>query len=130
MERSPLPVERFLNRRVLLGVTGSIAAYKTAHLVRELVKAGAHVQVVMTPSAHDFITPLTLSTLSGRPVLTDLFIRDGSGQWNDHVHLARWADVLVIAPASANTMGKLVHGICDNLLLACCLSANCPVYLA
>ncbi len=125
-----MPVERFLNRKVLLAVTGSIAAYKACHLVRELVKAGAQVQVVMTPAAHDFVTPLSLSTVSGRPVLTDLFIRDGSGQWNDHVHLARWADVLLIAPASANTLAKMAHGICDNLLLACYLSATCPVYVA
>ena len=130
MERFPAPVERFLNRKVLLGVTGSIAAYKAAHLVRELVKAGCEVQVVMTPSAHDFVTPLTLSTLSGRPVLTDLFVRDGSGRWNDHVHLARWADLMLIAPASANTLAKMYLGLCDNLLLACYLSATCPIYVA
>lgn len=119
-----------LHRRVLLGVSGGIAAYKAAPLVRLLTKAGAEVRVVMTPSAHDFITPLTLATLSGHPVLTDLFERDGSGRWNDHVHLARWADVLLIAPATANTLGKLAHGLCDNLLLACCLSAEAPVYAA
>ncbi|MBX2979322.1 MAG: bifunctional phosphopantothenoylcysteine decarboxylase/phosphopantothenate--cysteine ligase CoaBC [Flavobacteriales bacterium] len=130
MERSTVAAERFLNRKVLLGVTGGIAAYKTANLVRLLVKAGAEVQVVMTPAAHDFVTPLTLATLSKRPVLTDLFVRDGSGRWNDHVHLARWADVCIIAPASANTLGKMAHGLCDNLLLACVLSATCPVYLA
>lgn len=123
-------MENVLNRKVLLGVTGSIAAFKAATLVRELVKAGAEVQVVMTPSAHDFVTPLTLATLSKREVLTDLFIRDGGGRWNDHVHLARWADVLLVAPASANTLGKLAHGICDNLLVACYLSADCPVYVA
>jgi len=123
-------MERVLNRKVLLGVTGSIAAYKTAHLVRELVRAGAEVQVVMTRSAHDFVTPLTLATLSKRDVLTELFVRDGSGRWNDHVHLARWADVFLIAPASANTLGKMAHGTCDNLLLACFLSATCPVYVA
>jgi phosphopantothenoylcysteine decarboxylase / phosphopantothenate---cysteine ligase len=130
MERSPEPVERFLNRKVLLAVTGSIAAFKAGHLVRELVKAGAQVQVIMTRAAHDFVTPLTLATLSGRPVLTDLFIRDGSGRWNDHVHLARWADVMLVAPASANTMSKMAHGLCDDLLLACFLSAACPVYVA
>lgn len=123
-------MERVLNRKVLLGVTGSIAAYKTAHLVRELVRAGAEVQVVMTHAAHDFVTPLTLATLSKRDVLTELFVRDGSGRWNDHVHLARWADVFLIAPASANTLGKMAHGTCDNLLLACYLSATCPVYVA
>lgn len=119
-----------LPRRVLLGVSGGIAAFKAALLVRALVKAGAEVQVVMTPSAHDFITPLTLSTLSGKPVLTDLFVHDGSGRWNDHVHLARWADLLLIAPASANTLAKMAHGNCDNLLLAVYLSASCPVFVA
>ena len=119
-----------LNRKVLLGVTGGIAAYKCAQLVRLLVKAGCDVQVMMTPGAHDFITPLTLSTLSKRPVLTDLFVQDGSGTWNDHVHLARWADVMVIAPATANTLGKMANGLCDNLLLACFLSTECPVLVA
>ena len=126
--RDPHPVERRLNRKVLLGVSGSIAAFKAAALVRELVKAGAEVQVVMTRSAHDFVTPLTLATLSGRPVLTELI--SGEGTWNDHVHLARWADVMLIAPLSANTLSKLAHGQCDNLLLACYLSAICPVYVA
>lgn len=125
-----MPVERFLNRKVLLGVTGGIAAYKAAYLVRLLMKAGCEVQVVMTPSAHDFVTPLTLATLSKRPVLTELFARDGSGAWTDHVHLARWADVLVVAPATANTLAKMVHGICDNLLQACVLSATCPIVVA
>lgn len=121
-------MERRLNRKVLLGVSGSIAAFKAAALVRELVKAGAEVQVVMTRSAHDFVTPLTLATLSGRPVLTELI--SGEGTWNDHVHLARWADVMLIAPLSANTLSKLAHGQCDNLLLACYLSTTCPVYVA
>lgn len=121
-------MERRFERKVLLGISGSIAAFKAAALVRELVKAGAEVQVVMTRSAHDFVTPLTLATLSGRPVLTDLI--SGEGTWNDHVHLARWADVMLIAPLSANTLSKLVHGQCDNLLLACYLSATCPVYVA
>lgn len=139
MSQDPRPARaaepRVLNRNVLLGVSGGIAAYKAAPLVRELVKAGCAVQVVMTPSAHDFVTPLTLSTLSQRPVLTDLFVRDGSGQWNDHVHLARWADVLLIAPATANTLAKMAQGICDNLLLACYLSmpregGKRPIYVA
>lgn len=121
---------RVLPRKVLLGVTGGIAAYKTPALVRELVKAGAEVQVVMTPAAHDFVTPLALSTVSHHPVLTDLVDRAGEGTWNDHVHLARWADVLLIAPASANTLAKMAQGLCDNLLLACYLSAPCPVFVA
>lgn len=121
-------VERMLHRKVLLGVSGSIAAFKAATLVRDLVKAGAEVQVVMTHAARDFVTPLTLATLSGRPVLTDLI--SGEGTWNDHVHLARWADVLLIAPLSANTLSKLAHGQCDNLLIATYLSATCPVYVA
>jgi len=119
-----------LHRNSLLGVTGGIAAYKTPELVRALVKAGARVQVVMTPGAHDFVTPLALATVSQRPVLSELFVRDGSGRWNDHVHLARWADAMLIAPATANTLGKMAHGLCDNLLLACYLSAECPVFVA
>lgn len=117
-------------RRVLLGVTGSIAAYKSAQLVRDLVKAGAEVQVVMTPASHDFVTPLTLATVSKRPVLTELVDRTGDGTWNDHVALARWADLMLIAPASANTLAQMAHGQCDNLLLACFLSATCPVFIA
>ncbi|MFN6117858.1 MAG: bifunctional phosphopantothenoylcysteine decarboxylase/phosphopantothenate--cysteine ligase CoaBC [Flavobacteriales bacterium] len=130
MERSTVPSPFHLNRKVLLGVSGGIAAFKAALLVRELVKAGCEVQVVMTPSARDFVTPLTLATLSKRPVLTDLFVHDGSGRWNDHVHLARWADVMLVAPATANTLSKFAHGQCDNLLVACYLSATCPVFVA
>lgn len=122
---------RTLPRKVLLGVTGGIAAYKVPLLVRALVKAGADVQVLMTSAAHDFVSPLVLSTLSGKPALTELVDRnDGTAVWNDHVHLARWADVLLIAPATAHTLGKMAHGLCDNLLLACWLSAECPVYIA
>ena len=121
-------MDRVFPRKVLLGVTGGIAAFKTPLLVRTLVKAGAEVQVVMTRAAHDFVTPLTLSTVSGRPVLTELI--SGEGTWNDHVHLARWADVMLIAPATANTLGKMAHGLCDDLLLACYLSATCPVFVA
>jgi phosphopantothenoylcysteine decarboxylase/phosphopantothenate--cysteine ligase len=116
-------------KRILLGVTGSIAAYKSAVLTRLLVKAGAEVKVIMTPSAKDFITPLTLSTLSKNPVLSD-FKRDDTGQWNNHVDLGLWGDVLLIAPASANTLAKMASGTCDNLLLAVYLSARCPVVLA
>jgi phosphopantothenoylcysteine decarboxylase/phosphopantothenate--cysteine ligase len=116
-------------KKIVLGVSGSIAAYKSAMLTRLLVKAGATVKVVMTPAAGDFITPLTLSTLSKNPVLTS-FVRDETGQWNNHVDLGLWADALVIAPASANTVAKMAHGLCDNLLLAVYLSARCPVFLA
>lgn len=124
-------MERVLPRRILLGVTGGIAAYKTPELVRLLVKAGAEVQVVMTPAAHDFVTPLALGTVSKRPALTQLIEKDGSSaRWNDHVHLARWADVMLIAPATANTLAKMATGICDNLLLACYQSVECPVYIA
>lgn len=116
-------------KHVLLGVCGSIAAYKSAHLTRLLVKAGANVQVVMTPDATNFITPLTLATLSGKPVLVDYFNPD-SGEWNNHVHLALAADVVVIAPASANTLAKFAQGLCDNLLCAIYLSAKSPVFVA
>jgi phosphopantothenoylcysteine decarboxylase / phosphopantothenate---cysteine ligase len=116
-------------KKILLGVSGSIAAYKSAMLTRLLVKTGATVKVVMTPAAGDFITPITLSTLSKNPVLTD-FVRDETGQWNNHVDLGLWADAVVIAPASANTIAKMAHGLCDNLLLAVYLSARCPVFLA
>lgn len=117
------------SKKILLGVSGSIAAYKAAVLTRLLVKAGAEVRIIMTQAAHDFITPLTLSTLSKNPVYTQF--KDGdSGMWNNHVELGVWADVMVIAPASANTIGKMAHGLCDNLLLATYLSARCPVYLA
>lgn len=124
----PLSVFKMLQgKKILLGITGSIAAYKAAFLVRLLVKEGAEVQVVMTPSAVSFITPLTLATLSGRPVLTELSDKD---QWSNHVMLGRWADLMIVAPASANTLAKMEAGICDNLLLAVYLSANCPVMIA
>ena len=117
------------DKKIILGICGSIAAYKTAVFTRLLIKAGAQVQVIMTPAAGDFITPLTLSTLSKNPVLTE-FTKDRDGQWNNHVELGLWADALVIAPASANTLAKMAHGICDNLLLAVYLSARCPVFFA
>lgn len=116
-------------RKILFGVTGSIAAYKSAHTIRLLVKAGAEVKVIMTPAAHDFITPLTLATLSKNPALT-AFAKDDTGQWNSHVALGLWADAMVIAPASANTIAKMAGGLCDNLLLAVYLSARCPVFVA
>ncbi|MFM7023808.1 MAG: bifunctional phosphopantothenoylcysteine decarboxylase/phosphopantothenate--cysteine ligase CoaBC [Flavobacteriales bacterium] len=116
-------------KKILIGVTGSIAAYKVAYLVRILKKENAEVKVVMTPSAFDFITPLTLSVLSGNPVLS-AFSNKEDGTWNNHVDLGLWADVMVIAPASANTLSKMAHGACDNLLMAVYLSAKCPVLFA
>jgi phosphopantothenoylcysteine decarboxylase/phosphopantothenate--cysteine ligase len=116
-------------KKIILGVCGSIASYKAAHFVRLLLKAGAEVQVIMTKDALSFITPLTLATLSKKPVLIDYFVPE-TGEWNNHVDLGLWADILLIAPASANTLGKMATGICDNLLLATYLSAKCPVYFA
>ncbi len=116
------------NKNILLGVTGGIAAYKTANLVRLLKKAGANVQVVMTPAAMDFITPLTLSTLSENPVHYK-FSDEETGEWENHVELGLWADLFIVAPATANTIAKMAAGICDNLLMASYLSAKCPVYV-
>ena len=116
-------------KNILLGITGSIAAYKSAFLTRLLVKAGANVKVVMTPAAKDFITPLTLSTLSKNPVYSE-FIANKQGEWNNHVELALWADYILIAPATADVMAKMSTGICDNLLLAVYLSAKSPVLVA
>lgn len=116
------------DKNILLGVTASIAAYKAANLVRLLVKEGARVRVIMTPASHHFITPLTLSTLSKNPVETEF--TDRSGNWVNHVDLGLWADAMVVAPASANTLAKMASGICDNLLLATYLSARCPVFFA
>ena len=116
-------------KRILLGITGSIAAYKSAFLIRLLVKAGADVKVILTESAKDFITPLTVSVLSKNHVMTSSFNPE-SGEWNNHVEAGLWADVFIIAPASANTLGKMAHGIADNHLLACYLSARCPVFIA
>lgn len=116
-------------KHILLGVTGSIAAYKAAILIRALVKVGAEVKVVMTPMSKKFITPLTLSTLSGNPILVDFFNPE-NGEWNSHVKLGIWADLYLIAPASANTISKMVAGIADNLLLTTYLSARCPVVIA
>jgi phosphopantothenoylcysteine decarboxylase/phosphopantothenate--cysteine ligase len=118
-------------KNILLGVTAGIAAYKSAFLVRLLVKSGANVKVVMTPSAKEFVTPLTLSTLSKNEVYSSFINEeDENAQWNNHVELALWADLFVIAPATANTMSKMSTGACDNLLLATYLSAKCPVYYA
>ena len=116
-------------RHILLGITGSIAAYKAAILCRLLKGAGAEVKVVMTPLAKQFITPLTMATLSKHPILVEFFNPE-NGEWNSHVSLGEWADCLLIAPATANTLGKMAHGIADNLLLTTYLSARCPVVVA
>jgi phosphopantothenoylcysteine decarboxylase/phosphopantothenate--cysteine ligase len=115
-------------KKILVGVTGGIAAFKTPLLIRLLVKAGAEVKVVATDAAFDFVTPLTLSTVAKNPVESEFF--DEAGNWNSHVELGLWADAFVIAPATANTIGKMAHGLCDNLLLATYLSARCPVAVA
>lgn len=118
-------------KNILLGISGGIAAYKTASLVRLFIKSGANVKVVMTPSSKDFITPLTLSTLSKNPVHSSFTNEeDDNAVWNNHVELGLWADLFVIAPATANTLSKMANGVCDNLLLATYLSAKCPVYFA
>jgi len=118
-------------KKIILGVSGGIAAYKTASLVRLFIKAGAHVQVIMTPASKDFVTPLTLSTLSKNPVYSFFYNEeDENSQWNNHVELGLWADIMIIAPATANTLSKMVNGNCDNLLIATYLSAKCPVYFA
>ena len=116
-------------KHILLGISGSIAAYKCAALTRLFVKAGAEVKIIMTSAATEFITPLTLSTLSKNPVHSS-FVKNEQGEWTNHVDLALWADVFIIAPASANTLAKMANGICDNLLLATYLSAKCPVWFA
>jgi phosphopantothenoylcysteine decarboxylase/phosphopantothenate--cysteine ligase len=119
------------DKNILLGITAGIAAYKSASLVRLFIKAGANVKVVMTPASKDFITPLTLSTLSKNPVYSSFVDEDDDNQvWNNHVDLGLWADLLVIAPATANTLAKMANGVCDNILLATYLSAKCPVYFA
>lgn len=120
---------RLKNKKIIIAVTASIAAYKSAFLVRLLVKEGAQVKVIMTPAAKDFIAPVTLSTLSKNPVFSDFYINN-SGEWNNHVELALWADIMIVAPASANTIGKMANGLCDNLLLATYFSAKCPVFFA
>lgn len=117
------------NKHIILGITGGIAAYKSAALARLLVKAGAEVQVIMTPAAREFITPLTMSTLTGKPVITEFFTAN-TGQWNSHVDLGLWADAMVIAPATACTIGKMANGIADNMLVTTYLSAKSPVFVA
>ena len=122
-----LLIQMLKGKKILLGITGSIAAYKSIYLVRLLVKAGAEVKVIMTPSSKDFVSSLTLSTLSHHPVLIDLFDEQS---WSNHVMLGRWADMMIIAPLSCNTLAKMANGQCDNLLLAVYLSATCPVVVA
>ena len=116
-------------KHIILGITGGIAAYKCATLTRLLVKAGAEVQVIMTPNAKQFIQPLTLSTLSGKPVISEFFTAN-TGQWNSHVDLGLWADALIIAPATASTIGKMANGVADNMLVTTYLSAKAPVLVA
>ena len=116
-------------KHIILGITGGIAAYKCATLTRLLVKAGAEVQVIMTPNAKQFIQPLTLSTLSGKPVISEFFTAN-TGQWNSHVDLGLWADAVVIAPATASTIGKMANGVADNMLVTTYLSAKAPVFVA
>jgi phosphopantothenoylcysteine decarboxylase/phosphopantothenate--cysteine ligase len=118
-------------KKILLGITSGIAAYKTANLVRLYIKLGAEVKVIMTPASKDFITPLTLSTLSKNPVHSTFYDKEDENEiWNNHVDLGLWADYFIIAPATANTLSKMANGVCDNLLLATYLSAKCPVYFA
>lgn len=120
---------RLSGKHIVLGITGSIAAYKAAYLLRGLVKEGAEVQVVMTPSAREFITPVTMSALSGKPVASDFFSAN-DGTWHSHVDMGQWADLMLIAPATAVTIGKMAHGICDNLLVTTYMSAKSPVMVA
>jgi phosphopantothenoylcysteine decarboxylase/phosphopantothenate--cysteine ligase len=116
-------------KKILVGITGGIAAYKTATIVRLLVREGAEVKVIMTDHAKEFITPLTLATLSKNPVLTQ-FYNPENGDWNSHVDLGLWADLYLIAPATANSIARMAGGIADNLLLTAYLSARCPVFIA
>ena len=116
------------DKKILLCISGGIAAYKINFLIRDFIKKGAEVQVLMTPSAEQFVSKLTLSTLSKNPVYSDFYSENGT--WNNHVELALWADVMVMAPCTANTLSKMVHGMCDNLVLATYMSAKCPVFIA
>ncbi len=120
---------RLKGKHIILGITGSIAAYKAAMLLRELVKEGAEVQVVITPAGKQFITPVTLSALSGKPVQSDFFA-NADGTWHSHVDMGQWADLMLVAPASASTIGKMANGIADNLLVTTYLSMKAPVIIA
>ena len=118
-------------KKIVLGISGGIAAYKTATLVRLFIKAGAEVQVIMTPASKDFVTPLTLSTLSKNPVYSTFYNEeDENASWNNHVEIGLWADLMLIAPATANTMSKMTNGTYNNIHIATYLSAKCPVYFA
>ncbi|KFF14475.1 phosphopantothenoylcysteine decarboxylase [Chryseobacterium soli] len=115
-------------KKILIAISGGIAAYKIHFLIRDFVKKGAEVQVIMTPDAEQFVTKLSISTLSKKPVYTDFY--SDNGTWNSHVELALWADVMIVAPCTANTLSKMVHGMCDNLVIATYMSAKCPVFIA
>ncbi len=116
-------------KKIVLCITGSIAAYKAVYLLRGLMKAGAEVQVLMTEAAKEFVAPLTFSSLSGKPVLSDFFSKE-RGSWNSHVELGLWADLFLVAPATASTIGKMANGICDNLVVTTYMSVRCPVMVA
>lgn len=120
---------RLKGKHIVLGITGSIAAYKSATLLRHFVKEGAEVQVVITPSGKEFITPITLSALSNKPVISEFFGAN-SGEWNSHIELGLWADLMVVAPATASTIGKMANGIADNMLVTTYMSMRCPVMVA
>ncbi|WP_419489097.1 bifunctional phosphopantothenoylcysteine decarboxylase/phosphopantothenate--cysteine ligase CoaBC [Chryseobacterium bernardetii] len=115
-------------KKILIAVSGGIAAYKVHFLIRDFIKQGAEVQVIITPDAEHFVTKLSLATLSKKPVYSDFY--DVNGTWNSHVELALWADVMVVAPCTANTLSKMIHGMCDNLVIATYMSAKCPVFIA
>lgn len=116
-------------KNIILGISGGIAAYKSVTLLRLLVKAGAEVQVVITPNGKEFITPVTLSSLSGRPVVSEFFSAN-TGEWHSHVSLGVWADAMIVAPATASTLAKMASGVADNMLVTTYLSARCPVFVA
>lgn len=116
-------------KNIILGISGGIAAYKSVYLLRLLVKAGAQVQVIITPNGKEFITPVTLSTLSGRPVISEFFTAN-TGQWNSHVDLGLWANAMIVAPATACTIAKMANGVADNMLVTTYLSARCPIFVA
>ena len=122
-------MENLKNKKIILGITGSIAAYKAAIIVRLLIKAGAEVQVIMTPSGKEFITPVTLSALTGKPVISEFFTAN-DGTWHSHVDLGLWADAMLIAPATAATIAKMANGIADNMLITTYLSSKAPVFVA